>query len=166
MTISDLICYLLLSFFRFLPVENIVVTLVNIDMIWTFRNSTTVLIIFMTISNLIFTAIVLPLNSIAIMWPQWVFDFFTQFVLPEVFWSVSSNGRYIQDRPFCCASFAFLFYWSFATLLFMEAALAVNRWAAVCTHNLRFSFCRLSLLWCRLTCGMRYRRWYHHEIIR
>ena len=115
-------------------------------MIWTFRNSTTVLIIFMTISNLIFTAIVLPLNSIAIMWPQWVFDFFTQFVLPEVFWSVSSNVRYIQDRPFCCASFAFLFYWSFATLLFMEAALAVNRWAAVCTHNLRFSFCRLFLM--------------------
>ena len=51
---------------------------------------------------------------------------------------VLTNVRYIQDRPFCCASFAFLFYWSFATLLFMEAALAVNRWAAVCTHNLRW----------------------------
>ena len=119
----------------------------------------------MTISNLIFTAIVLPLNSIAIMSPQWVFEksplnvcnecfFFFKFAnissngLPDkmqnhtdwICWTVSfSNPRYIQDRPFCCASFAFLFYWSFATLLFMEAALAVNRWAAVCTTNLRWN---------------------------
>ena len=34
--------------------------------LWFCRNSTTVLIIFMTISNLIFTAVVLPLNAIAI----------------------------------------------------------------------------------------------------
>ena len=41
-------------------------------LLWFCRNSTTVLIIFMTISNLIFTAVVLPLNAIAIMSPQWV----------------------------------------------------------------------------------------------
>jgi 3-hydroxymyristoyl/3-hydroxydecanoyl-(acyl carrier protein) dehydratase len=33
-------------------------------------NSTTILIIFMTISNLLFTSIVLPLNSVAMLKPQ------------------------------------------------------------------------------------------------
>jgi len=47
--------------------------------------------------------------------------------------------RYLHERPLCCKSFAFLFYWNFAVLIFIEAALAVNRWSTVCTVGWRFT---------------------------
>ena len=133
-------------------------------------------------------SILLPSCGLSEFFKQYIFKYSVSKTIVRVSWSLHCFEsrqfflipivsifchRYIQDRPFCCASFAFLFYWhlvmifaqiickseskssrgkwklwqknhvklswSFATLLFMEAALAVNRWAAVCTHNLRWS---------------------------
>jgi len=78
-------------------------------------NPTTLLIIFLSTSNLVYTALVLPLNSLAMLQP-----------------------RYMEEHQLLCQIFAVLFYWSFVSMLFLEAALAVNRWAAVCTRRLRF----------------------------
>ena len=46
--------------------------------------------------------------------------------------------RFFQQHPLLCTLQSFFFYWSFAALLFIEVALAVNRWAAVCTHTVRY----------------------------
>jgi len=67
-------------------------------------NPTTLLVIFLSISNLIYTSLVLPLNALAMLKPI-----------------------YMEEHPSLCQFFACLFYWSFASLLFLEAALALNR---------------------------------------
>jgi len=65
--------------------------------------------------------------------------------------SVFNAIRYMEEHPFLCQSFACLFYWSFTSLLFLEAALALNRWAAVCTRKFRFklwgSWVALGISW-------------------
>ena len=78
------------------------------------NNSTTILIIFLTITNLIYTTLVLPLNSLVMLRPE-----------------------YPEHHLHLCSLFSLLFYWNFAALLFVQAALAVNRWAAVCTTKYR-----------------------------
>ena len=43
-----------------------------------------------------------------------------------------------HDHPILCQVYAFLFYWSFLSLLFLQVALAVNRWTVVCTDKFRW----------------------------
>ena len=90
-------------------------------------NSTTILIIFMTFSNLLFTGLVLPVNSIALLHPQ-----------------------FVRERPLCCKTFALFFYWNFAVLLFTEAALAINRWATVCTVSCRWASLKKKKLYLKI----------------
>ena len=53
---------------------------------------------------------------------------------------MSSKPRYFEEHSVPCQAFAFLFYLNMMVKILLEASLAVNRWAAVCTQN-----CRLNL---------------------
>ena len=46
--------------------------------------------------------------------------------------------RFFKQHPLLCQLLSFFFYWSFAALLFIEVALAVNRWAVVCQNSVRY----------------------------
>ena len=74
------------------------------------NNSTTILIIFLILSNLIYTILVLPLNSVAML-----------------------RKEYLATHLYQCSIFAILYYWNFSSLLFLQAALAFNRCVTVCT---------------------------------
>jgi hypothetical protein len=76
------------------------------------KNSTTILIIFLSISNFIGSGLGLPLNSASLLLPH-----------------------YFKDHPALCKFFAFVFFGNYTVMLLMEAALAVNRWVAVCTNH-------------------------------
>jgi len=80
------------------------------------NNSTSILIIFLLFSNLIYTLLILPLNSLALLKPD-----------------------YFMNHLHQCSIFAFLYYWNFASLLFLQAALAFNRCVTVCTTRFRFN---------------------------
>ena len=80
------------------------------------NNSTTILIIFLILSNLIYTALILPLNSLAMLKPE-----------------------YLKTHRHECSVFAILYYWNFASLLFLQAALAFNRCVTVCTTKHRYA---------------------------
>ena len=78
-------------------------------------NPTTVLIMFLTASNLIYTSLVLPLTSASML-----------------------NTSYFEDNQVLCQLYSFFFFWTFLALLFIQVALAVNRWTVVCTEKFRF----------------------------
>ena len=78
------------------------------------NNSTTILIIFLILSNLIYTILVLPLNSVAML-----------------------RKEYLATHLYQCSIFAILYYWNFSSLLFLQAALAFNRCVTVCTVKRR-----------------------------
>ena len=71
-------------------------------------NPTTLLIIFLSTSNLVYTALVLPLNALAMLQPRWVGR------------EQGEASRYMEDHPLLCQIFAVLFYWSFVSMLFLE----------------------------------------------
>ena len=77
-------------------------------------NPTSILIIFLLFSNLIYTLLILPLNSVALL-----------------------KSDYFMNHLHQCSIFAFLYYWNFASLLFLQAALAFNRCVTVCTTRHR-----------------------------
>jgi hypothetical protein len=77
-------------------------------------NPTTVLVIFLTISNTIYTALVLPFNSVTLLKPHW-FE--------------THDGQ--------CRFFAYIFYLNTVVKILLETALAINRWATVCTSSCR-----------------------------
>lgn len=79
------------------------------------KNSTSILIIFLLISNLIYSLVVLPLNSIALLYPT-----------------------YLQNHLIQCSLFALLYFWNFASLLFLQAVLAINRASVVLSTSLRY----------------------------
>merc|ERR1711936_634541 len=80
------------------------------------HNPTMILILVILLINLFFTAIVLPLNSVAML-----------------------NTEFMASHNSFCSIFAILYYWTSAALLFAQAALAVNRWSLVCTLKFRFT---------------------------
>ena len=94
------------------------------------RNPTTVLIIFLTVSNLFYTAIALPLTGASMLHAGSVAR-----INIRVFISLL---RFFKQHPLLCQLLSFFFYWSFAALLFIEVALAVNRWAVVCQNSVRY----------------------------
>ena len=79
-------------------------------------NPTTILIIFLLISNLIYTSVILPLNSVALL-----------------------KAEYLEKHLHQCSIFAILYFWNFASLLFLQAALALNRCVTVCTTRHRYT---------------------------
>ena len=85
-------------------------------------NPTTVLIIFLTTSNLIYTSLVLPFTSASML-----------------------KKSYFQDNPVLCQLYSFFFFWTFGALLFIQVALAVNRWTVVCTDRFRYLMDKVAL---------------------
>ena len=78
------------------------------------KNSTTVLIIFLSISNLISSAVVLPLETLSLLYTS-----------------------FFKGNSGFCEFHAFLYFLNYNVLICLEAALALNRWAAVCTKSCR-----------------------------
>ena len=85
-------------------------------------NPTTVLIIFLTTSNLIYTSLVLPFTSASML-----------------------KKSYFQENPVLCQLYSFFFFWTFGALLFIQVALAVNRWTVVCTDRFRYLMDKVAL---------------------
>ena len=46
--------------------------------------------------------------------------------------------RVYEEYPIYCQLYSFLFFWTFLSLIFIQVALAVNRWTLVCTEKFRF----------------------------
>ena len=80
------------------------------------RNPTTILIIFLSFSNLVSSVLALPLEALSLFAPI-----------------------FFKENPLLCQSSAILFYGNYGVIIFMEATLAINRWAAVCTKTYRFT---------------------------
>ena len=78
------------------------------------RNPTTILIIFLSFSNLVSSVLALPLEALSLF-----------------------NPTFFKENPLLCQSSAILFYGNYGVIIFTEATLAINRWAAVCTKNYR-----------------------------
>ena len=79
------------------------------------RNPTTILIIFLTLSNLVSSLLAMPVEAVTLLSPA-----------------------FFKENPLLCQSSAILFYGNYGVIMFTEATLAINRWAAVCTKNFRF----------------------------
>lgn len=79
------------------------------------RNPTTILVIALTVTNTIYTGLILPFNSVTLL-RRW----------------------YFEQHTVQCKAFAYIFYTNMMAKILLEASLAINRWAAVCTTTCRF----------------------------
>lgn len=98
-------------------------TVLTSHTLWTFlrsrikrNNPTVILILFVLFTNLAFTAIVLPINCVALFRPE-----------------------FMQKYSHFCSIFALLYFWVYGAILCTQGAIAVNRWALVCSSTYKFT---------------------------
>ena len=95
-------------------------------------NPTTVLIIFLTISNLVYTGLVLPQTAASMLHIRYMFGFLIILFISDV-------CSYYERNPVLCQLYSFFFFWSFLALLLIQVALAFNRWTIVCSSRFHFT---------------------------
>ena len=75
------------------------------------NNPTTLLVIFLSLTNLLYTTLLLPLNSLAMLRPRWGME-----------GGEDQVCRYMEENQGLCKVFSFSYYWSFSSLLFLEVS--------------------------------------------
>ena len=107
-------------------------------------NPTTVLIIFLTASNLVYTGLVLPQTAAGMLSRK--YETYSCSGLWFLYLLLILLSSVYEENPIYCQIYSFFFFWTFLSLIFIQVALAVNRWTLVCTDKFRWVNCHLLLI--------------------
>ena len=89
--------------------------------------------LFVLLTNLVYTAVVLPINSLALL--RSLSSSNVGFIM-----FVCCRHEFMSLHGHFCSIFAITYFWVVAAILFVQGAIAVNRWAIVCTQKYRYRY--------------------------